>query len=1039
MTKGQRHSIREIEKIFNSYREAKLIGETAFESLRGLRNTWNWHSHAVWPSAPADSWEAWLYIAALFRRKQWRLPEGLEAITDWAEVDALVGPWERNLNIARWSDWLRDRAKIVEQTPPEKYPLRLRLTSTGIQMEWRRNPAGDFTEMKQTPFRQHVGEATHHLPFDPASIALWRVFSGNCSLSPSAEYRTAEAERILNGVFRVPGFEELVVTPNGVPFKYETEALSWSVVPPPEEEGDYVFKLVLPDGREPERALCVLDGPSSIYVTPSAVYKGPPMGGLHPQVGGPLAIPSEALETPEGLVLFDRLSVPLPERVNRQIHPVRLRAVFRCSLMAIPGSGEALNVVVRAETSTGACFATFAERGWTHARDFRKPPEAEGKLMHVDRSGLVPVPALLENLNVNWQPYESCWRRSNVGKRFPDVFTAWLASIPPDSGIVMELDPVLGSLRDHPVSGHVSLEATESGIDWFDLRVALEVSDTTLSKEEIKLLLNARGGFVRLGEKGWRRLQIQLSDEQTAELADAGLSVRDFSSEPQRLHALQLAGKTAARMLPAEQFQSIERRVGEIRTRVTPEVPPQLQATLRPYQIEGFHFLAYLTENRFGGILADDMGLGKTVQTLAWLLWLRARPDSPDLPSLVVCPKSVTDNWLTEAGRFAPELSVVMLPRGGCDAAALKAARKKAALIVINYSQLRLIDALPQVPWHAVILDEAQYIKNPQSQTASSALQLNAQYRIALSGTPIENRLLDLWSIMHFTMPGILGQRSSFSRDFDQRTDPLARRRLAARVRPFVIRRTKKEVAKDLPERTEEDLLCDMEGRQAVLYQAELKRARAMLLKVKTSSELDKLRFNILTSLLRLRQICCHPVLVDAKSADADSAKLNALMDLLEPLMEEGQKVLVFSQFVEMLNLIKTEVDRREWNSFTLTGDTEDRGALVADFQKSEGAAVFLISLRAGGFGLNLTAASYVVLYDPWWNPAVENQAIDRTHRIGQTNHVIAYRLIIKESIEEKIRALQKQKNALAQDILGEENFTRALSLDDFRFLLEGQ
>jgi SNF2 family DNA or RNA helicase len=297
---------------------------------------------------------------------------------------------------------------------------------------------------------------------------------------------------------------------------------------------------------------------------------------------------------------------------------------------------------------------------------------------------------------------------------------------------------------------------------------------------------------------------------------------------------------------------------------------------------------------------------------------------------------------------------------------------------------------------------------------------------------------------MQFAMPGALGNRASFSKSFDQRSDPLARRRLAARVRPFVLRRTKREVAQDLPPRIEEDMLCELEGTQATLYRAELKRARAALLKISTQAQLDQQRFNVLTSLLRLRQICCHPTLIRDKSAAKDgahdtqveSAKLTALLELLDPLIEEGHKVLVFSQFTGMLALIRAEIMKREWRHFLLTGETEDRGPLVAEFQSCEGAAVFLISLRAGGFGLNLTSASYVVLFDPWWNPAVENQAIDRTHRIGQVNKVIAYRLLVKDSIEEKIRNLQRQKSSLAADILGEENFTRALNLDDFRFLL---
>lgn len=272
---------------------------------------------------------------------------------------------------------------------------------------------------------------------------------------------------------------------------------------------------------------------------------------------------------------------------------------------------------------------------------------------------------------------------------------------------------------------------------------------------------------------------------------------------------------------------------------------------------------------------------------------------------------------------------------------------------------------------------------------------------------------------------------------YDAKGDPFARQRLSARVRPFLIRRTKAQVARDLPDRMEEDLFCELEGEQKTLYRAELKRAQAMLLGVKTAAALNKQRFNFLTSLLRLRQICCHPRLVKPDSKAA-SAKVEALVETLEPLMEEGEKVLVFSQFVGLLDILRDEIKERGWKQWHLAGDTENRGDLVREFQAAEGAGVFLISLKAGGFGLNLTASSYVVLFDPWWNPAVENQAIDRTHRIGQARKVIAYRLLIKDSIEEKIRALQKQKSSLANDVLGEEKFAQGLSLDDLQYLLAG-
>jgi SNF2 family DNA or RNA helicase len=293
---------------------------------------------------------------------------------------------------------------------------------------------------------------------------------------------------------------------------------------------------------------------------------------------------------------------------------------------------------------------------------------------------------------------------------------------------------------------------------------------------------------------------------------------------------------------------------------------------------------------------------------------------------------------------------------------------------------------------------------------------------------------MDLWSLMAFAMPGVLSSRAQFGRLYDAKDDPYARRRLASRVRPFLLRRTKTQVAKDLPDRIEEDLFCEIEGEQQTLYRAELKRAQQLLLGVKTQKELAQFQFNFLASLLRLRQVCCDPRLINPDSV-ASSAKREALIEQLEPLMEEGHKVLVFSQFVELLNLLRPTLAERGWPLFYLAGATENRGDLVREFQAAKGAAVFLISLKAGGFGLNLTAASYVILFDPWWNPAVEAQAIDRTHRIGQNNKVIAYRLLIKNSIEEKIRALQKQKKALAEDVLGEEKFAQSLTLQDLQFL----
>ncbi len=368
--------------------------------------------------------------------------------------------------------------------------------------------------------------------------------------------------------------------------------------------------------------------------------------------------------------------------------------------------------------------------------------------------------------------------------------------------------------------------------------------------------------------------------------------------------------------------------------------------------------------------------------------------------------------------------------------------RDEVDVLVMNYSQLR-VNAEHLVPqrWLTIILDEGQQIKNPDSKAAKAARQLEGSNRLVLTGTPIENRLLDIWSLMAFAMPGVLGNRKYFRDRFDRRKDPRCQERLGARLRPFLLRRTKSQVAIDLPPRTEEDVYCDLDDVQEELYKAEVERIRTLLLSCGTDEALNRARFSVLQGLTRLRQICCHPGLFDRSKVHEESAKFNALFYLLNQLREEGHKVLVFSQFVSMLEIIRDRLEEEERPYLLLTGQTKDRQAVIEEFQTSKDPTVFLLSLKAGGTGLNLTAASYVILYDPWWNPAVENQAIDRTHRIGQVNKVNAYRLLMRNSVEEKIRTLQQQKEAVSTGVLGEEGFAKSLTRDDLRFLfsLEGE
>ncbi len=1053
----------------------RKITESELGLLSYGGNFYSWQPLELWPEHPRDDFYCWLFVAWELRRRKARFPDFMEGITDLSLIEAAMAEWERDKEIEHWKNWFRHFEGHAPASDPGELDLRLVLHPAEARLQWRVQANAEFADFKQAHAKRFAEQFENGLlNLSPDSLPLWTALFKPWHYESwwSLAYSNTAARPALNRLLRLPLPPHRIVVADGQPLVRVTEPLRLQLRAPEPGNPNYELALATAEGAAPPPIHCTFSGQPTLYLTTGGLFTGPPADALETDLRK--TIPAPALETTDGLRFLHATGVPLPEHLSQRLRTVPVSVTLSCGLKPIyPGSPTediVLSVVAKAP---GLKTEKFMPHGWAASQPGPnakgKPLPTNGVIVVHDRAIQRHFPRVFESLGVKWSADQGEWR-FRLTKKSPETFVPWLQSLPPEIEVL--LDPELATLRDEPVSGSVSLDVQESAVDWFDLKVVLNVGDTTLTPEELKLLLNARGGYVRVGKKGWRRLKFNLTPEEDEQLARLGLTARDFSAEPQRFHALQLADAAAKKFLTPERVEQIHRRVSELKTRVAPALPQAIRAEMRPYQTEGFHFLAYLTANRFGGVLADDMGLGKTLQALAWLAWLRGgsgtgvapvrsesenvlppgspeanaepTPDSPEshrqdarattLPSLVVCPKSVMDNWRAEAERFYPGLRV-RLWRGE-PAEELPAVRETADLIVINYSQLRFLSpAIAQAQWQVAILDEAQFIKNPDSQTAQAARALKADHRLALTGTPIENRLLDLWSILAFAMPGALGNRAHFIRCFNAQDDPLARRRLAARVRPFLLRRTKGQVAKDLPDRVEEDLLCEMEGEQKTLYRAELKRARQLILGLQSNKQLNDQRFHVLTSLLRLRQICCHPALVDGTLREAESAKVVALLDLLEPLMEEGHKVLVFSQFVTMLDLLRETVKQREWPHFYLAGNTENRGELVQKFQAAQGGAVFLISLKAGGFGLNLTAASYVVLFDPWWNPAVEMQAIDRTHRIGQTSKVMAYRLLMGDSIEQKIRALQKQKAALMDDVLGEERFAQSLTLDDLRFL----
>jgi superfamily II DNA or RNA helicase len=469
------------------------------------------------------------------------------------------------------------------------------------------------------------------------------------------------------------------------------------------------------------------------------------------------------------------------------------------------------------------------------------------------------------------------------------------------------------------------------------------------------------------------------------------------------------------------------------------DAPPSFNAELRAYQRDGLSWLQFLSEYNIGGILADDMGLGKTVQGLAHIL-LEKTSGRMEGPFLVICPTSVLPNWISEARKFAPDLKVLALH--GPERSRSFTEIKNCDAVISTYPLLaRDADVLLPIKWHGVILDEAQAIKNSKTNLAEVAYKLKANHKICMTGTPIENHLGELWSQFTFLMPGMLGTKSAFTSQFrtpiEKYNDVFLQKLLSSRLAPFILRRTKSAVAAELPEKTTIIQRVELEGRQRDLYET-VRLAMQKAVRDEISAKgIGRSTIMILDALLKLRQVCCDPRLLKIPSAQKveKSAKLTALMEMLPELIEEGRRVILFSQFTSMLDLIRVELDKRKIEYVELRGDTRDRKTPVMAFQEGQ-VPLFLISLKAGGTGLNLTAADTVIHYDPWWNPAVEDQATDRAHRIGQTKNVFVYKLIAEGTLEERMLQLQERKRGLANALFdAEKSASIQFTEDDLELL----
>ncbi|MBX9789684.1 MAG: DEAD/DEAH box helicase [Pirellulales bacterium] len=596
-----------------------------------------------------------------------------------------------------------------------------------------------------------------------------------------------------------------------------------------------------------------------------------------------------------------------------------------------------------------------------------------------------------------------------------------------------------------------------SGVDWFDLVADCDFGGVKASLPQLLAAVEAGQHYVQLGDGSQGMLPDQWL-KRFAPLVALGKpheqALRFVPSQGALLDAL-LAAQPHDQVRVDRQFAALRERLRQFEGIQPREAPPSFVGQLRPYQRAGLGWLHFLDEFGFGGCLADDMGLGKTVQILAWLEQRRRqrldkrgrkRQSSEPTTSIVVVPRSLVFNWLEEARRFTPELRV--LDYTGLERRGALELFADHDLVVTTYGTLRRdIAKLRELEFDVAILDEAQAIKNAGSQAAKASRLLPARRRLAVTGTPVENHLGELWSLFEFLNPGMLGRHERLNNllaagrngkraaNSDDTREDVAL--LARALRPFLLRRTKQQVLTDLPPKSEQTLYCELENDQRVKYDELREHYRRTLLARVSDVGVNKAKIHVLEALLRLRQAACHPGLLDKKLAKSSSAKLETLLDQLDEVLAEGHKALVFSQFTSLLAIVREHLDGRGIVYEYLDGRTVKRQAKVERFQTDPACPLFLISLKAGGQGLNLTAADYVFILDPWWNPAVEAQAVDRAHRIGQQRHVFAYRLIARDTVEEKILQLQDQKRDLAEAIITADNsLLRNLTTEDLQVLL---
>jgi superfamily II DNA or RNA helicase len=610
-----------------------------------------------------------------------------------------------------------------------------------------------------------------------------------------------------------------------------------------------------------------------------------------------------------------------------------------------------------------------------------------------------------------------------MGERAIKFWSEGIPRIPKSWTLYIPEEFVSTQVRNAPVTMQARVS---SGVDWLNVKIVWEADGVGVDRTELERCLREGKKYVRLSDNTFAPIDA----DRVQQLIDREVELIAATNRAGKI-PLSQAGRVAELLAQADESvvsagaKQLFGRLANIDSIKPAKKPRNLKATLRPYQEQGLSWLRFIHEISSGGVLADDMGLGKTIETIALLLSLKQEQKDEPLRVLIVAPTSVVTNWQREIERFGPSLTTALWHGAG-----RKENRKdleEANVIITSYALLRRdIDLLKELRLDYAILDEAQNIKNPMSATAHAAKELQAARRLALTGTPVENRLSEIWSIFSFVSPGLLGPLQKFEERFGRpidQGDSKAAARLRAVIHPFILRRTKLEVVKDLPPKLEVDNLVDLAPDQKAIYLQVLREVRAQVLGEVERQGVAKSQLHILAGLTKLRQAACDPRLLGLprEFSHDDSGKLTALRELVEEVESGGHKVLIFSQFVSMLKLIKTALDEDKIRYEYLDGSTIDRQERITRFQEDPTVTAFLISLKAGGSGLNLTAADTVIHFDPWWNPAVEDQASDRAHRIGQSRVVTVYRLVAAGTIEEKILQLKQKKRELVSSVLTED------------------